>query len=146
VTGSGWDAALLVATAVHAGFQLTVTCVVYPALASVPPPLWPRAHEQHSRRILPLVAVVYLALVGTATGAWVTGTTAATSAAAAATALTLGLTAGWAVRLHRQLGADHDPRLVARLLVVDRLRSVLALTALAAAVVAVLAPVPVVGG
>jgi hypothetical protein len=54
-----WTVALLVSTALHAGFQLMVTFVVYPGLADVQPDRWPVAHARHSRRITPLVALVY---------------------------------------------------------------------------------------
>ena len=54
-----WTVALLASTALHAGFQLKVTLVVYPALADVQPNLWAAAHARHSRRITPLVALVY---------------------------------------------------------------------------------------
>lgn len=56
--------ALVVATAVHAGFQLTVTTVVYPALARVDTDRWSTAHDAHSRSIVPVVAVTYLSLAG----------------------------------------------------------------------------------
>ena len=128
----------MAATGVHAGFQLTVSGVVYPALAAVPPSLWRRSHEQHSRRITPLVGVVYLGVVGAVSGALVTDPGAPTGIAAGATTLALAVTAGAAVPLHRRLGARHDPALVARLLVVDRVRTVFAVAALAAAVVAAL--------
>ena len=54
---------LLVAAAAHLGFQLTVDLVVYPALSEVPPRAWARAHAAHSRRIAPLVGLVYVPLV-----------------------------------------------------------------------------------
>ena len=126
--------ALLVATAVHAGFQLTVSCVVYPALAAVPASLWSRSHDQHSRRITPLVGVLYLGVVTAVVGALATDPAAWTWVAAAATVLALGLTAAAAVPLHRRLAGGHDPALVGRLLVVDRLRTTSAVAALVAAV------------
>jgi len=52
-------AAFTVAAAIHAGFQVTVTGVVYPALADVPDDDWSRAHARHSTRIGRVVAVVY---------------------------------------------------------------------------------------
>ena len=64
--------ALLVATAVHLGFQLTISVVAYPALLATPDPEWRAAHAAHGRRITPLVAVVYGALVVTAVGALLT--------------------------------------------------------------------------
>ena len=54
--------ALLAASALHVGFQLVVTGVVYPALAEVPDDVWTRAHDAHSRRITVVVAVVYALL------------------------------------------------------------------------------------
>ncbi|SEB86580.1 hypothetical protein SAMN04489844_1219 [Nocardioides exalbidus] len=54
---------LLLAASLHAGFQLTVTLVVYPALVDVAPEAWTRAHDRHSRRIAPLAVVLYAALV-----------------------------------------------------------------------------------
>ena len=51
--------ALAAAAAVHLGFQLVVTAVVYPALAEVPDGDWPRAHDAHSRRITLVVGLVY---------------------------------------------------------------------------------------
>ena len=138
LTASGAAVALLVTTALHAGFQLTVSCVVYPALATLPPALWGAAHERHSRRITPLVAVVYVPLLTAVAAALLLDPSAATLVAAVGTALALGLTAGLAAPLHRRLGAAHDPVLVGRLLVADRWRSGCAVSALAAAVVDVL--------
>ncbi|MGA9745861.1 MAG: hypothetical protein WBQ50_00235, partial [Nocardioides sp.] len=60
---------LLVATAVHLGFQVSVTLLVYPALGRVGADSWPAAHAAHSRAIVPLVVVVYGALVLSGTAA-----------------------------------------------------------------------------
>ena len=54
---------LLLAAGLHLGFQLTVDLVVYPALGEVEPDAWPRAHARHSRRITPVVGLVYVPLV-----------------------------------------------------------------------------------
>jgi TRAP-type uncharacterized transport system fused permease subunit len=51
------------AAAVHLGFQLTVSFVVYPALADEPESRWRAVHDAHSRRITPVVVVVYGFLV-----------------------------------------------------------------------------------
>ena len=126
--------ALVGATALHAGFQLTVSRVVYPALGDLPPATWRRAHDAHSARIGPLVAVVYPALAVALAGRLLARPDRATLAAAAASALTVAVTATGAAPLHARLGRGHDPRLVARLLRADRARSVLAVAALAAAV------------
>lgn len=50
---------LLLVAAAHLGFQLTVDLVVYPALGDVPREAWTVAHDRHSRRITPVVALVY---------------------------------------------------------------------------------------
>ena len=133
-----WPALLLAVAGLHAGFQATVTLLVYPALAEVPPERWHDAHDRHSRRIVRLVAVVYVALLVTGVGAvaghpssvllWV-----ATLASAAAVLVT----ATAAAPLHGRLGSGRDPALVARLLVVDRLRCGCATLGFAAAVLAV---------
>ncbi|MBC2960774.1 hypothetical protein [Nocardioides deserti] len=57
------EALLVGATALHAGFQLTVTALVYPRLAGTAPAAWSREHSRHSRTITPLVAVVYAAVL-----------------------------------------------------------------------------------
>ncbi len=63
------EVVLALVTTAHLGFQATVTVLVYPALAGLADePSWARAHESHSRRITPLVAVLYPALV--LSGAW----------------------------------------------------------------------------
>jgi len=132
-SAAAWTVALVGATALHAGFQLTVTAVVYPALAAVPSPDWGLAHGAHSRRIAPLVAVVYgaaLVAVGGAviaepsTGALIAGT--GTVAAVVVTALSAAPT-------HGRLGPGRDDALVLRLLRADRLRCLCALIALAGA-------------
>lgn len=63
---------LLLAAAAHLGFQLTVAVVVYPALREVGDEAWSGAHESHSRRIAPLVGVLYVPLVVAL--AWVAAT------------------------------------------------------------------------
>ena len=130
--------AFLVVAAVHAGFQLTVTVLVYPTLVRVDPDRWEEAHARHSRGIVPLVAMAYGALAVTSVvfvihhhgppawlgflGAW--GAMLVTASAAAPT--------------HGRL-LTAEPHLLRRLLLVDRLRAVLACVALAGAVVTALA-------
>lgn len=130
--------ALAVVAAAHAGFQVTVTALAYPALAAVPADRFPEAHDAHSRRIAPLVGVVYLAvlLVGgwvlfaAPLGPWVL-------IALAAQAVVLLTTAGLAAPVHGALSRrPADPRLVRRLLVVDRVRALAGVTGLAAALLA----------
>lgn len=130
-----WNAALVAVTAVHLGFQLSVTLVVYPALVVVAPSAWVDAHAGHGRRIAPLVAVLYGAALVTGVGALVTdpgvGTVLAGGAVGAIT-----LTAGAAAPIHGRLGAGPEPTLLARLVHVDRWRTVAAATVLAGALVA----------
>jgi formate-dependent nitrite reductase membrane component NrfD len=134
-----WPAALLGATALHAGFQATVTLLVYPALVEVPDDRWATAHALHSRRITPLVGVVYVVLAVACAGAllddpgsaasWVAGVGAAGAALATATV---------AAPTHGLLSAGRTPALARRLLVADRVRLGCALLALAGGLLAAL--------
>jgi hypothetical protein len=129
--------ALLVGTAVHAGFQATVTLLVYPALARVPVQAWAREHAEHSRRITPLVAVVYGVVLAACGGALVsTPGSVGVWVAALGTAGALLVTAGAAAPAHARLGGGRTPELVARLLRADRIRLASALVGLAGAVAA----------
>jgi hypothetical protein len=130
------DVAFLAASAVHAGFQVTVSTLVYPALFRAPD--WDRAHDAHRRAVTPLVAVVYAALVASAAWAVVEGASgASTVVALAGTALSLGLTALVAAPLHGRLSRGRDPASVRRLRTADLLRTVGALVAATGALVAV---------
>ena len=128
---------LLLAASVHLGFQLTITLVVYPALVEVPPEGWARAHDRHSRRIVPLVAAIYPVLVvllawallaePRAPGTWL---------ALAGGAVSILATATVAGPLHGRLSqvADHErPALLGRLVRADRVRTAGALVCLAGA-------------
>ncbi len=131
-----WETVLVMATAAHAGFQLAVTTVVYPALAEVPENDWTQAHLRHSRRIVPLVGVVYGGVVASAVFSVARRrptTPALVSALASATSL--GTTALVAAPLHGRLGAGREPELIARLLWADRVRSAGAVVAFVAALV-----------
>lgn len=134
---------LLLVAAAHLGFQVTVAAVVYPALAEVPLERWTGAHERHSRRIAPLVLVLYPALLGVVgwsllarpdqLGAWV---------AASGAAVTLAATVLLAAPTHGALGATtpgRHARLVRRLLVADRVRTLGALVLAAGALAVALA-------
>lgn len=129
--------ALVVATAVHAGFQLTVTTVVYPALARVDTDRWSTAHDAHSRSIVPVVAVTYLSLAGAClwavlavpSSAWVWTAGAGAALAGVTTALVAAPT-------HGALARGRRPDLVHRLLIADRVRALGAVIALLAAVAA----------
>lgn len=126
--------ALLVATAVHAGFQVTVTIMVYPALVRLGPDRWEEGHRAHARAITPLVGLVYPAL-GLACG-WALLESPASpgvlvSVGSAGTAVLL--TAVVAAPTHGRL-VTPEPALLRRLLRADRGRSLAALAALAGAV------------
>ncbi|MGI3785202.1 MAG: hypothetical protein ACRYG2_30970, partial [Janthinobacterium lividum] len=117
-----WSVVLLAATALHAGFQLTVTTLVYPALARLARPDFARAHGAHSRAIVPLVALVYGAVVVASVGAVVEDRTSVLAwSAAVATAVALVVTAVRAAPLHGRLGRlGPEPDLVRELLRADR--------------------------
>lgn len=123
----------LVAAAVHAGFQLTVTVLVYPALSRVGAQDWQREHQLHSNRIVPLVGVVYVLLAGATVWLLTETRSGWTWASAVASFLVAAITALGAAPLHGKL-RDRDPELIRRLMVVDRCRAALALVLLACAI------------
>lgn len=123
------------ASALHAGFQLSVTVIVYPALSEVGVGQWPVAHARHSRRIAPVVAIVYAALVGSGTWLSATGPTGWWWVSLGCGAGAVVVTAGLAAPLHTRLDSPH-PVLLRRLLLVDRARCVLAVGGLLTALVA----------
>jgi hypothetical protein len=129
-------AAFLAATTLHLGFQLTVTVLVYPALARATE--WERAHAAHTRAITPLVGMVYGALG--VTGAWAVaegGTDPWLLAAVAAVGVSVLVTALVAAPAHGRLSSAREEALLRRLLAVDRVRSAGALLGALAAAVAV---------
>ena len=142
---TGSDAALLalvVASALHLGFQLTVTMVVYPALARVDDAEWNLAHTRHSRGITPLVVLTYGALV--LSGAWAVLTVSDGGGGAAGVVVSVSgsvvamlTTAAAAAPLHRRLSHGRDQALVVRLLRADRLRAAGAVVSFAGAALAV---------
>jgi hypothetical protein len=138
VTAERWVLLLVAATALHAGFQLVVTAVAYPALVRVPPPGWAEAHGRHSRAITPVVALVYGCAVLTAAGAVWTAPGAGTGVAAAATLVAVAVTATRAAPTHGRLAAGPQPQLLRDLLVADRVRCAAALVSLAGALSAAL--------
>lgn len=141
MTHHDWVLALLAATCLHAGFQLTVTVLVYPALARVPVESWAAEHDRHSRRITPLVGVVYAAVLVSGVGAVLTAPSYAVGPAVglalAGHAVTLGVTAAVAAPLHGRLGRGRDTSLVRRLLAADRARAAGVVVALTGAIAAV---------
>jgi hypothetical protein len=135
-----WSLALVVATALHAGFQLTVTTLVYPALARAARSDFARVHARHSRAVVPLVGLVYGAVVVAAAGAVLAAPTSLlTWSAALASAVALATTAFRAAPLHGRLGRrGPEPDLVRALLRADRVRTLAALLALGLAVASAL--------
>jgi len=133
-----WSLALVAATTLHAGFQLTVTLVVYPALAAVPTSSWPDAHRAHSRRIAPLVVLMYAAALPTAFGAALAVPSPGGVVALAGTVAAVLVTATSAAPTHGRLGRGRDQALVARLLRADRWRCLAAVLACGGAIVAVM--------
>jgi hypothetical protein len=137
VTADAANAWLLAAAALHAGFQLTVTAIVYPALASTADHDWAAAHGRHSRRIAPVVAPVYGAAVVACALAATADPSPGTWVAVAGTAVAIVVTATVAAPLHGRLDT-RDPALLARLLAADRVRCVSTCLALAGALGAAL--------
>lgn len=131
-----WPVLLVAATALHAGFQLTVTLLTYPALVDVAHDRFARAHTVHSRRIVPLVGVVYSVLAVACLGALVTAPGSVPVWVAAAASVTAVLvTALRAAPLHGRLGrVGPEPALLTALVRADRVRTATALVALVAAV------------
>jgi hypothetical protein len=118
---------LLLVAGAHLGFQLTVDLVVYPALGEVGPEGWARAHAGHSRRITPVVALVYVPLVLVLGWVAVAGTRdVGTWVALAGGLVSVGATAAVAAPIHGRLSSvDADERsvLLARLGRADRART-----------------------
>ena len=131
-----WGAWLVATAALHLGFQLTVTLVVYPALADVSADDWAGAHAAHSRRISVVVALAYLPLLGVGLWSLVDGPVDTGLVVAAVGAATSFLTTALvAAPTHGRLGQGRTDALVHRLLVADRVRLVGAVVCLAGALV-----------
>ncbi|CAA9405032.1 MAG: hypothetical protein AVDCRST_MAG60-2321 [uncultured Nocardioides sp.] len=128
--------AFALASALHAGFQATVTVLVYPALADRRDDEWQAAHARHSRAIAPMVAVVYSALVISGALLVLTGPEPAGWLALTAAAGALSVTAFAAAPTHGRL-TERDDALVARLVLVDRWRCAFAVGGALLAAVAV---------
>ena len=127
--------AFALASALHAGFQVTVTALVYPALADRPAEDWRRVHARHSRTILPIVVMTYLALGVTGAATLLAGPGVSGWVALAGATLAVGTTALAAAPAHGRL-LDHDADTVDRLLAADRWRCAAAVVGAVAAVVA----------
>jgi hypothetical protein len=129
---------LLAASTLHLGFQLTVSFVVYPALADEPESRWRAVHEAHSRRITRVVVLAYGLLVGACGWALLSGPDGWTIVSVGAAAIAGLLTAFGAAPAHGRLGRGWSRSLLDRLLLVDRGRSVAAAVAAVAAYLAAL--------
>ncbi|OZF34841.1 hypothetical protein CH296_09330 [Rhodococcus sp. 14-2496-1d] len=116
--------ALAAAAALHLGFQLVVTAVVYPALAEVPHDDWQRAHDAHSRRITLVVGLVYGLLAAACLWVLVSGSTHLAALISVAGAVISALaTAFVAAPVHGELGrAGRNGHLMSRLRSADRVR------------------------
>jgi len=114
---------LVAATWLHAGFQLVVTLVVYPAFPEVRAEDWRRHHGAHSRRITPVVVLVYGLVV--ATCAWTVArglSDVVTVLAVASSGVTLLVTGMLAGPAHRRLTTERTTGNLAALRWSDRVR------------------------
>lgn len=115
--------ALVAATWLHAGFQLVVTTLVYPAFFHVSEQDWPAFHDRHSRRILGVVLLVYGSV--TASAVWVLAQGEpdfALNISLVAGAVAILVTAGVAAPAHRRLASRRDFRELSLLLAWDKVR------------------------
>ncbi len=127
---------LVAATALHAGFQLVVTLIVYPALAATPAERWPSTHAAHVHRIVPVVGLVYGSVLVAGAVAILSGPGVAQGVAVAASGTAVVVTAAVAAPAHSRLGRGLDERVIRRLLAADRVRLACALVAASAALLA----------
>lgn len=129
--------ALVAASGLHAGFQVTVSAVVYPALVRTDPSIWASAHNAHSRSIVGVVAVVYALVMGTNVWALVTNEdNVFVWLTALGSALAIGTTAFVAGPTHARLDANPDPDLIRTLMRSDKVRAAGAVFGLVAAFLA----------
>jgi hypothetical protein len=109
VSDAAVSLAFALTAAVHLGFQLTVTLVVYPALTDAADPAaadgtWQRAHDRHSRRIARVVVLVYGSLLLAAAAAVASGPDRWTGVGTTLVLTLLAVTALGAAPLHVRLG------------------------------------------
>jgi len=129
--------ALIAASGLHTGFQVTVTAVVYPALARTNPGEWAPTHDAHARSIVGVVGVVYALLLAANVWALLTNPNNVwVWSSAAGAALAMGTTALVAGPTHGRLDANPEPDLIRRLLAADRVRTLGALGSFVAALLA----------
>ena len=127
---SGLLAAHLLTTAAYAGFQWTVQVLVYRQFPGVPREAFPDHEAAHSRRISPLVGVLFGACALSTAGLLAVRPDGVPLAgivvSAALFATVLVVTATLAVPEHRRLGAGFDADAYRRLLRADLARTVAA--------------------
>ena len=130
--------ALVAAGGLHLGFQAVVTVVVYPALASARIDDWETVHAAHSRRIVLLVAPLYLIVAAACLWTLAVGPRDGwTLVALTGHAVAAGVTAIFAAPSHGRLGLDgRTDRELAHLLTADRWRLAATVVALGAALAA----------
>jgi hypothetical protein len=123
-------AAHLLATAAYAGFQWTVQVLVYRQFPAVPGEAFPGYEAAHSRRITPLVGVLFGGCAVTTTALLVVRPGGAPLAGILASAVlfvvVLGVTGLLAVPEHQRLGAGFDAAAYRRLLCADLARTLVA--------------------
>ena len=132
------DVLLVAATSLHAGFQLVVTGLVYPAFPEASADGWAVHHARHTRRITRLVVPVYGAVVVASGLVLANGPSGWQAAALVATATALLTTALVAGPAHRRLAAGRDPGVLQRLLGADRVRCAAAVLAAVCATLSML--------
>ena len=132
------DTVVVAAGFLHLGFQATVTALVYPNFAGIEEADWTAFHATHSRRITPVVVVVYGLVVVAGVMVVVDGLTAWRVIGMAGHGLALLTTALVAAPAHMRLGDGRDDAVLARLLAADRVRLAGASLAAAASVAAAL--------
>ncbi len=135
VTTDAAALALVAATWLHLGFQLVVTLLVYPGFDDVRRDDWPAVHVSHTRRIGPIVALVYGALLVAGGVVLAVGPSPGQVVAVAAIGVAMATTAVVAGPAHGRLSPDRPPGLLARLVAADRVRLVAAAVAAVAALV-----------
>ena len=131
------DVLLVATTALHAGFQLVVTGLVYPAFAEVPADAWAAHHGRHTRRVTRLVVPVYGVVVVASALVLAHGPSPWQVAALVATGTALLTTALVAGPAHSRLASGPHGHVLQRLLRADRVRCAAACLAAVCATVAI---------
>lgn len=126
--------ALLVAVAVHLGFQLCVTTLVYPALGQGSAQTFADRHQGHSRRITPVVILVYGGLLIACAWSLMECVDAASTAVGVTVVMLLAITGLGAAPRHGRLGRGWSRSTWTALMRLDRARLLLAVVLVSLAV------------